>query len=181
MGASEFIIKGYGKNAKDAYSDLIEDSVERYGDDPYNGTISTTTGFQDVTDVFQKSKKDVNAFIDSEIEKLSKRKCLAVCIKKPVENTNKIKTQVDHVVEKGTRKWVTKYVVYDDDRIIHMYDMKADAVKKAREFTEKTKTSTIIRLEKHLEKSSSVVARVTYKKSEKEADGTWVFFGLAAE
>lgn len=181
MGACRFITKGYGKNVKDAYSNLVEDSVEEYGNDPYNGTISTTIGFRDVTDVFQKSKKDVNAFVNSEIEKIPKRECLAVCIKKPVENTNKIKTQVDHVVEKGTRKWLTKYVVYNYDKIMSMHDMKADAVKKAREYTEKTKISTTIKLEKHLEKSSSVVAKITYKKSDKEANGTWIFFGVAAE
>jgi hypothetical protein len=36
-------------------------------------------------------------------------------------------------------------------------------------------------MEKKLEKGNSQVARVTYKKSNNEKSGKWVFFGWAAE
>ena len=43
MGACNFIEFKVGKTARDAFDELVEDSVYEYGHDPYNGTISTTS------------------------------------------------------------------------------------------------------------------------------------------
>jgi hypothetical protein len=73
--------------------------------------------------------------------------------------------------------------VYNDynDQLIGSFSTKGDAVKKAREITEKHQTSTYINMEKILEKGGRTVAKITYKKSTTERAGRWVFFGWAAE
>lgn len=44
MGACSFMTTGYGKDYKDAYNNLVKDYKRMYGENPYNGTISTTYG-----------------------------------------------------------------------------------------------------------------------------------------
>jgi hypothetical protein len=180
MGATDFFVKSQGENIREAYTNAVQDAIDEYGNDIYNGTISTTHDFRDVTNLFEKSGKSVVFFIEEQQEKMQKRDCFAICTKKPVSNENKIKTQVQHVVEKGTKKWLTKYVVYEFSVPLGYYNLKADAVNAARKHTEKTKNRTIVRLQKHLEKGSNEVAIVKYKESSKESLGTWIFFGFAA-
>ena len=45
MGAHDFQCTARGKNAADAYRNAVDDAIAMYGQDPYNGTISTTSGF----------------------------------------------------------------------------------------------------------------------------------------
>ena len=47
MGATNFIqeIEGYD-SPKEAYLEAVRDAIYCYGHDPYNGTISTTSGFE---------------------------------------------------------------------------------------------------------------------------------------
>ena len=182
MGASSFTMYARGKSLSDAYEKAVENATREYGDDPYNGTISTTNGVTDVTQSFKRSKKELYAFIDAEWDRFSKRDCAAICVEEPKGNTNKVKSQVDHIVTPGTKKWVLRYVV----RKYNGYDLsshatKGDAVKAARTYTEKTQEQTTIHMEKHLEKGSDQVAKITYKKSTSEKDGRWVLFGWAAE
>ena len=183
MGASFFRTTYRGKSLSDAYKSAVEAAESEYGHDPYNGTIATTTGFhvQDKTREYKASGKSLNEYIDSQIDKLSKRQCAAICVEEPKANTNKTKSQVEHNVTPGTKKWVLKYVVYTYDNQIGSYATKGDAVKAARAHTEKTSNSTSVVMEKKLEKGSNQVARITYKKSTTEKDGKWIFFGWAAE
>lgn len=182
MGASSFKTYGFGKTINVAYDAARENAIEEYGhQDGYNGTISTTHGFRDVTSEFKRSKKQLIEFINEAYDKLNKRDCWAICIDEPKDNKNKTKSQVEHIVEKGTKKWVLKYSVYNYDHQVGSYNTKGDAVKAAREYTERTEKSTNIVMEKKLEKGNSQVARVTYKKSSNEKSGKWVFFGWAAE
>ena len=48
MGARLFITESYGKTMDDAYNNAVEDAIECYGCDAYNGTISTTYGYNKV-------------------------------------------------------------------------------------------------------------------------------------
>lgn len=184
MGACSFTSRGNGRTMSEAYQDLCDEAREEYGhQDGYNGTISTTSGFRDVTGEFKRSGKSLNEFINSNIERAEKwGSCLAICIEEPKNNTNKIKSQVKHNVEKGTKKWVLKYVVtnFSGDRI-GSKDTKGDAVKIARQHTEKTQERTYINMEKVLEKGSTRVAEIEYKKGKDEKDGKYIFFGIAAE
>lgn len=46
MGARSFMTIGYGKDMRQAYDNLVEESKREYGCNAYNGTISTTYGFK---------------------------------------------------------------------------------------------------------------------------------------
>ena len=45
MGAHNFHDQAYGATAQEAYKEAVESAYYEYGHDPYNGTISTTSGF----------------------------------------------------------------------------------------------------------------------------------------
>lgn len=184
MGACSFQNTGRGKTMSEAYSDLCENAKDEYGhQDGYNGTISTTNGFRDFTSDFKRSGKSLQNFIDDNIERAEKwGSCLAICIDEPKGNTNKVKSQVKNIVTPGTKKWVLKFVVTDSmGNTIASKTTKGDAVKVAREHTEKTQRRTHIDMVKVLEKGSTKVAEIEYKKSTTETQGKFVFFGIAAE
>lgn len=182
MGASFFRTTYRGKSLSDAYKSAVQDAEEEYGHDSYNGTISTTDGVTDLTSSYKSSGKSLNDYIDLWVEKGRKRQCLAICIEQPKENTNKTKTQVEHFVEKGTKKWVLKYVVNNHHgNTLGSFDTKGEAVDFARKRTEKTHETTTVDMQKVLEKANNRVAKITYKRSSNEKDGKWVFFGWAAE
>jgi len=63
MGSTTFYERKIAASMKDAYNNAIEDATDEYGNDPYNGTISTTNGFVDVTKKFKESGKKLSAFI----------------------------------------------------------------------------------------------------------------------
>ena len=183
MGASFFRTNYRGRTLAAAYDSAVEDAVSEYGHDPYNGTISTTTAYNvmDKTKDFKASGKTLQEYVDTWVEKGDKRQCYAICLEEPKVNTSKTKSKVEHVVSPGTKKWVLKYTVYCYDIKLGSYSTKGDAVKAARAHTEKSLSSTSIVMEKVLEKGSTTVARVVYKRSVNEKDGRWVFFGWAAE
>lgn len=182
MGASFFRTTYRGKSLKDAYNDAVEDAEREYGNDPYNGTISTTNGVIDKTREYKTSGKSLNDFIESQMDKLSKRDCVAICLEEPKANTNKTKSQVEHIVTPGTKKWVLKYVVYNHNgNQLSSFDTKGAAVDFARDRTEKTQQTTTINMEKVLDKVNPRVAKITYKRANNERDGKYIFFGWAAE
>jgi len=186
MGACQFKERSTGKTAEEAYKRICEIAEREYGSqDGYNGTISTTHGFRDETEMYGKSKfNDVSAYIRDRFDShaMNKRDCSAICVVKPIDNKNKTKSQVEHIVTPGTKKWVLKYVVYNHNgNKLNSFDTKGDAVDFARKRTEKTQETTTIDMEKVLEKCNPRVAKITYKKATSERNGEWVFFGYAAE
>lgn len=183
MGASWFEMTAYGKSLSDAYTNAVAEAEVESGNDSYNGTISTTHTIDDLTDQFKRSKKSFDDYVKMQQDKLHKRDCAGICILDPIVNKNKTKSQVEHIVTPGTKKWVLRYVVYNDynDQIIGSFSTKGDAVKKARDITEKHQTLTKIRMEKMLEKGDNLVAKITYKKSITERAGKYILFGWAAE
>ncbi len=184
MGACQFKERSTGKTAEEAYKRICEIAEEEYGhQDGYNGTISTTHGFRDETEMYGKSKfNDVSAYIRNRFESMNKRDCSAICVRQPVANKNKTKSQVEHIVTSGTKKWVLRYVIHNGrGQKIADYITKGHVVNNARKYTERTQISTCITMEKQLEQCSSRVANITYKKAINERDGEWIFFGYAAE
>jgi hypothetical protein len=183
MGASWFEIRATGNSAREAYNTAVEDAEQESGHDSYNGTISTTHTFDDLTPQFKRSGKTLAEYIDMQMDKLGKRDCAAICIQEPIANKNKTKSQVEHVVTPGTKQWILKYEVenYFEDRVIASCMTKGDAVKMARAYTEKNQHSTKIIMRKVLNKVDPTVAKITYKKSSTEKQGVWRFFGWAAE
>lgn len=187
MGATQFKEISTGKTADEAYNKACEEAEAEYGhQDGYNGTISTTNGFKDETEAYKKSKfNDVNDYIHSRFDShtMNKRDCSAICVRQPIANKNKTKSQVEHIVTPGTKKWILKYEVepHYDDRVIASCVTKGDAVKMARAYTEKHQAPTKIIMRKVLVGPKPVVAKITYKKATNERDGEWIFFGYAAE
>jgi hypothetical protein len=184
MGAEQFTVKMRGVNMQDAFNKAVAEAEEEYGHQQgYSGKINNHHSFYDKTAEFKRSKKSIGQFMEDafDSDKLSKHDHpWGVCIQEPVKNSNKIKTQVEHNVEKGTKKWVQKYRVlnYGEGADID-YLKKGDAVKKAREICEKTKRTVSIDIIKVLEKGSCRTATIRYKESKGEREGTYVFFGEA--
>lgn len=189
MGASEFILKQRGKNIYDAYNTAIGEAEYEHGhEEGYSGAINSTNSLIDVTRAYKDSKMSLNKYIDWKLERASKRDCFGICIEEPKSNANKIKTQVEHIVNKGTTKWILEYVVYEgsiigliEDGQLKSFTTKGDAVSFARAHTEKTGRRTTVIMEKHVDKGSAVVARISYKKSTNEKDGIYCLFGLAPD
>jgi hypothetical protein len=182
MGATNFQNTSRGKSISQAYSRAVETARDEYGNDSYKGTISTTSGVRDLTSEFKSSKKTPQQFIDDNIDRAEKwGSALGFCVEEPQTNKNKVKTQVEHKVTKGTKKWVLKFVVTSRGEIIGAKNTKGDAVKLAREYSEKHQTRTQIHMEKQLENCTSIVAEINYKPSTNEKEGKYVFFGWAAE
>ena len=182
MGAQDFIIRQRASSPDEAYKLAVEDAVEEYGNDPYSGTINTCHGFSDFTDLYRKSKKDRKEFINDILHKAGKRDCYIIEETAPVKNSNKIKSTVEHAVVKGTSKWELQYNVYTgwEDRQLKSFKTKGDAVKFAREYTEKSKETTFVRMEKVLINQNANVACIKYKHSTQEKEGSYILFGIAA-
>ena len=182
MGASWFEMTAYGKSLREAYDNAVKDAEEESGHDSYNGTISTTHTIDDLTDQFKRSKKGFDEYLKMQVDKLSKRDCAGICIIEPIVNKNKTKSQVEHIVTPGTKKWVLQYTVenyYGDTLSAHV--TKGDAVKSGRYYTEKTQEPVKIKMRKVVEKGDPLVAKITYKKSTTERAGKYILFGWAAE
>ena len=185
MGATLIETNSRGASMREAYNNAVEDAVYENGNDPYNGTISTTNGVTDITKQFRASGKNLDdyAYYLYENNKLEKwGPALGICVTEPVLNTNKIKTQVATTPQKGTRTWKTVYQVkvYNGE-VIASSEFQIDAIKKAREYTEKTKEATSVHISKQLVGSKSLVSEITYKKADKERPGFYHFIALAAE
>lgn len=183
MGSQSFTTYSRGKDVRDAYNRAVEAAEDEYGhQEGYSGEINSSSGFRDVTKEWKNSKKNMDKFISDQLDELTKHQgAQAICLEEPKTNSNKIKTQVEHVVTPGTKKWVLTYIVYHGDSRIASAITKADAVKRAREYSEKNQCTTSIKMERRLEKDShALVAKITYKKSSDEKEGRWVFFGWAS-
>lgn len=183
MGSQQFTTYGRGMSISEAYRSAVEEADSEYGHQQgYTGEINSTHGYIDVTDEWNKSKMDMNAFMRQKLEKATKHHgAMAICVDKPVPNKNKTKSQVDHIVEKGTKKWVLKFIARNGaGNRISSHKTKGDAVKAARAYTEKHSNSSYVEMTKELEKGSTTVAKISYKKASDEKEGRWVFFGYAS-
>lgn len=184
MGSSWFITQSRGKNVQTAYNDAVDVANDEYGhQEGYSGQINSSAGYRDVTKEWKASKKTLNQFMAEQQDRLSKHQgAQAICLEEPKANENKTKSQVEHVVTPGTKKWVLTYIVYHGESRIASAVTKGDAVKRARAYSEKNQCTTTIKMERRLEKDShALVAKITYKKSSTEKDGKWIFFGWASE
>lgn len=183
MGAQQFTVRSKGRSAEEAYRNAVDDANYEYGhQEGYSGAINATPGFRDATKKYMSSGLPKYNFIEKRLDELTKfdgAEC--ICIREPKLNKNKVRSQVEHIVTPGTKKWVLRYVVYNnEDQFIASCTTKGEAVKKAREYTEKHQRSTNVCMEKSLEKGNRAVAKITYKKSANEQEGEWEFYGWAS-
>ena len=183
MGSQVFENYSRGKDVREAYNRAVQRAEEEYGhQEGYSGHINSSAGFRDVTKEWKASKKSMDKFVQDELERLTKHQgAQAICIEEPKANTNKVKTQVEHVVTHGTKKWILLYVVYCSGDRITGAPTKTEALKLAREYSEKNQCTTVIKMERTLEKrDQAIVAKVSYKRSSTEKEGKWLFFGWAS-
>ena len=186
MGSIRYCEEGKGLNMADAFKRLQDEAREEYGDDIYNGRINNAQGYRDVTNAYKSSKKDLDDFIDERCDNLSKFEMgEAICLDKPVENNNKVKSQVEHIVTKGTKKWILLYKVKasyrsDLDMYTKFFKTKGEAVTYARQMAEKFKQDFRITMIKELENGNPLVAKVSYKKSKNEKEGRYIFYGYVS-
>jgi hypothetical protein len=185
MGAQFFYNKTRAFSMREAYNQLVEDAIYENGNDSYNGTISTTPGFQDRTAEYKKHLAgggDFNSFYQLAQDKTSKfENCWGICLKEPKDNKLKIKSQVEHLVTPGTKRWELFYNVLNrEGSVIASSRTKGEAVDLARAYTEKTKEPTQVTLSKNLMSCSPVVARIKYKADPNMSTGDYAFFGWAS-
>ena len=94
MGGEYRTVEVVGKDFSTAWSQLQDEEREERGSDYYNGSVCHV---------------DARVVSDSEYMRIVKNndvsKCegVAKCIQKPIENTNKIKTEVQRFANNGTR------------------------------------------------------------------------------
>lgn len=181
MGGNRFYTRQSGSSIQEAYRDAVRlAEIEHGHQQGYSGEINSTGGVVDLTKEWKASKLTHSQFISKKEEgNLTKGNAYGICIKEPKKNTNKIKTHVEHNVEKGTKKWVLKFIVSTIEDTLKGFPTKGEAVIYARAHTEKTGRRTQINMEKVLEKGSTRVATITYKSSKDETPGEYVFFGIA--
>lgn len=186
MGRQQYYVTQKGPSMSEAYTDACREAEEEHGHEQgYSGEINMSQGIRDLTRTFKNSGKKLDAFVDDVMEGddyVTDEEALAICIKEPKPNTNKIKTQVEHHVVKGTRKWILYFAVYEagfDSTYIGRKRNKADAVTMARDHTARTGNITKVLQEKVLEDGKPITATIRYKPSSNEKDGTYYFFGNA--
>lgn len=183
MGGQRFQNRVKGMSMSEAYRDACRLAEAEHGHcQGYSGEINSTGGFHDITKEWKESKLDINSFVDKKEDKgkLLKGEAYGVCIREPHPNKNKIKSQVKHNVEPGTKKWKLVYTISTlSEDFSKTHPTKTAAVKFAREYTEKTGKATFVNMEKVLSNGSKRVATITYKKSDKESEGEYYFFGVA--
>lgn len=161
-----------GRTLKEAFKKIQDSDREELGNDYYSGGWNNAQGVVEVS----------KAKFDSE-DPGKHEPAWAWCTNRPIGNNMKTKTTVTNYPVKGTRKWVTKYMV-DDPRwegtIIEEYKQ-ADAIKKARALVEKNPEWKLkVYIAKVLEQHQPLVAEIKYKKSSKERDGRWDIKGCLA-
>lgn len=180
MGAISVSIEGRGQTMQEAFISLQKQAEEEYGYDHYNGKINNCELTGDWTHKY--NKRNLDKLYDEAINKLHKPCVIGICTKEPKKNKNKVKSVVNRTPQKGTRKWVTKYVGTDWDGMpVCEANTLTECIKKARAHTEKTQQRVYIDIEKRLETGNKRCATVEYKKSKSEELGTYIFFGWAAD
>lgn len=158
-----------GKTLKSAFRSLQEIDREELGNDYYSGGWNNAQGIVEV---------DADTFNNDEPGK--HEPAWALCVQKPIENTNANKSTVIDYPAKGTRKWTTQYQVKHPihGNVCISEDKKGDAVKKAREMVSKDPDLSPLNVEivKVLD-GKTVVSEVQYKPSSRERDGIWEIKG----
>jgi len=186
LGRQQYYVQEKGSSMNEAYKEAVKDAAEEHGHEQgYSGEINMSSGFCDYTSKFKASGKKLSDFVDSIMDDDSMtldEEAFGICTNQPIINTNKIKTQVENKVVKGTRKWILWYVVYKigfEEEYIGKKQFKDQAIKIARSHTEKTGSRTAVVMERLLEDNKPTTAIINYKPASNEREGTYYFFGEA--
>jgi hypothetical protein len=148
MGRCDYYAEGYGLTQQEAFIDACNRKREEYGhQDGYTGTILDDTGEENMK---------------------------VKCIRKPKPAK---RCEVKWEPQKGTRKWVTKYLAQDfHGKTMVVADSKAEVLKGARKKALTSGERLYIRIVKRLENGNQEIGVVEPKK---QTLGIWGFGGIA--
>ena len=202
MGACFFTNQIESENPTKAYDALVEDAIRKYGNDSYNGTISTWCGYAKSSLSFNKYSKTnelkARRYIDKTQDNICKRDCLYIDLGVVrYETVKAIKKKV--VKEKPVYKkmfvvyWEKISDAYGNNK--RAFDKLADAEKFA--FKKKLESSALniyIKYEYFLVKGKNMVetfdVKITPRKTRPQKVGQntvvkeihkYIFYGWAAE
>lgn len=170
----------------EAFVQAQENDEIEFGSDSYNGGINHCELVADWTHKY--NGKNLEKLLKEALDFCSKREAVGICLEKPKPNTNKVKSKVDNVPQKGTRKWDTVYQgVKRDylngqgfiDTVVVEGKTQTECLKKARTHCEKTKESLEIVITKKLVSGNRKCATVSYKPSSSESSGKYIFVAWA--
>lgn len=169
MGAIGKEARIKGRTLEIAFRRLQNEDENEYGHDTYSGGWNNSQGVREVS--AKEFEEDTNKFEPG----------FALCVQKPIYNTNTIKTEVNRHPNKEARNWITKYVARptngSDTYVGISEDKLANAITKARVFVEKNPDTPLsIHITKELQ-STTLCADIKYKRSTKERDGIWEIKG----
>lgn len=94
MGAISFTTIGYGKTMGEAYDNLVEEAINEYGHDHYNGTISTTYGCKEVRNIVSGEKwtktkeKKAYEYAYKKLDTMDNRECKGIDLGKVSRNVS---------------------------------------------------------------------------------------------
>jgi hypothetical protein len=180
MGEQRCWGEATGKNITEAWERAYKEDEEYYGhQEGYSGHLNVCRFIGDVTSQYKRMSEDeFEAFLE---RKLDRGEAVGVCTKEPVKNNNKIKTKVENIPQKGARKWVTMYIAETlTGEILVKANTQTECIKRARKIMEQQSVQRVkITIHKELLSGNKHCATITYKKSAKESDGKYYFFGLA--
>jgi hypothetical protein len=178
-----FINAKRGFNLRNIYDELVDEYEYEFGHHPCSGTIAATnkSKLYDVTDDFKKSRKHIEDYIKEKKIECEREACYGICVIPPTIRKLKTRSQVYHYYKDnpGRRKWATMYEVRGlGNVIIKLESTNKEALKVAKEYTEKTSFNAEVNIVKRLvDGSSECIASTRYKTSAMEKTGEWVLFG----
>jgi sulfur carrier protein ThiS len=76
-GSESFINVAYGDDAEECFNELVREAQYEYGHDPYNGTISTQSGYSVLKMQFN-SRNEAECYADMNLDSVQKYHCEAV-------------------------------------------------------------------------------------------------------
>lgn len=183
MGAVDCNATIRAHSMSEAWKIAQEEAEEEHGHEQgYSGNLNCCEFEEDVTYKLRNmSPKKLEQWMYDNVEK---REAYGYCKVKPKGNTNKTKSVVKNIPQKGTRKWETVYIAETMGWNGGMERVRAstqtECVKKARAWVEKNPDQSLsIRITKELTKGNIKCAEVSYKASKTESKGTYVFIGCA--
>lgn len=185
MGATLRTTTIQANSMQEAWKLVRENAEKESGRAAYNGDFNTTDFTRDVTKKYHsiKGAENQKEWIEDAVPKWE---TWGVCLKERIYNTNKIKSTVERNPQKGTRKWVTKYVGIDDfdKEELAVADTLQDCIDLTRAYCEKTARENAtfkVEIRKRLININEYhCATIKYKKSKTESKGTYLFVGLCS-
>ena len=194
MGATDFSVKVMAKTAREAFQKAVEEAKYEYGHGGYTGTIAEKDSFQMISVPHGKDPEDYAFHLIVNDSRVSDKWGPAGCILlKTHESTvkekvpqNATKAKVENIVQKGTRKWITYYVLYQNGKEVGKKEKKTEALERAKEIAIRTNVEVEINIEKRLEDGVSKVAVVKaiepkekFQNVKKEMN-EYLLFGIAS-